>query len=139
MAMQKTFGIIKPDAVSKNVSGKIISIIEEKGLKIIGLRKVFLSENEAQMFYSVHKGKPFYDGLVKFMISGPVIVMVLEGDDAITNWRAIMGATDPAKADDGTIRKLFGSNVQQNAVHGSDALETAQQEINFFFSAIDLL
>ncbi len=139
MAIQKTFGIIKPDAVSNKVIGKILSIIEEKGLRIIGLKKVLLSENEAQMFYDVHKGKPFYEALIKFMISGPVIVMVLEGDDAIANWRSIMGATDPAKAADGTIRKLFGSNVQQNAVHGSDAPETAQQEIYFFFSAIDLV
>lgn len=139
MAVQKTFGIIKPDSVRKKISGKIISMIEEKGLSIVGIKKILMSTEQAEMFYEVHKGKPFYDGLVKFMVSGPVFVMAMEGEDAIACWRTIMGATDPAKASEGTIRKLYGSNVGENAVHGSDAPETAVQEINFFFSRIDLV
>ena len=139
MAVQKTFGIIKPDSVRKKVSGKIISMIEEKGLAIIGIKKISLSTEQAEMFYEVHKGKAFFEELVKFMVSGPVFVMALEGEEAIAGWRTIMGATDPAKATEGTIRKLFGSSVGENAVHGSDAPETAVQEINFFFSRIDLV
>lgn len=139
MAIQKTLGIIKPDAVRKNVAGKIISIIEEKGLKIAGLKKVSLTERDAKKFYEVHKERPFYSELVDFMISGPVIVMVLEGDEAITKWRTIMGATNPEKADAGTIRKLFAANVQENAVHGSDAPETAAKEVAFFFAERELV
>jgi nucleoside-diphosphate kinase len=139
MAIQKTFGIIKPDAVRKNVCGKIISLIEAKGLAIRGIKKIALSSDIAKLFYAVHKEKPFFNDLSKFMCSGPILVMVLEGEDAIACWRSIMGATDPAKAAEGTIRKLYGSNVQENAVHGSDAPETAAQEINFFFSNLDLI
>lgn len=139
MATQKTLGIIKPDAVRKNISGKIINMIEEKGLSIAGIKKVALTVAEAEMFYAVHRNKPFYKDLTAFMSSGPAIAMVLEGEDAIARWRTIMGATDPAKASDGTIRKTYGSNVQENAVHGSDAPETAVQEISFFFSSLDLI
>jgi len=139
MAMQKTFGIIKPDSVRKKVSGKIISAIEEKGLTVVAIKKIHLSKAQAEAFYEVHRGKGFYDGLVEFMISGPVYVMALEGDNAILQWRTIMGATDPAKAAEGTLRKLYGANVGENAVHGSDAPETAAQEISFFFSKIDLV
>jgi nucleoside-diphosphate kinase len=139
MALQRTFGIIKPNAIKNKVSGKIISMIENSGLKIIGMKKVLLSTKDAELFYAVHKGKPFFDELVKFMISGPVVVMVLEGEDAIVSWRTLMGVTNPEKASEGTIRKLYGTNIQENAVHGSDAPETAVQEIGFFFSAIDLI
>jgi nucleoside-diphosphate kinase len=139
MAIQKTFGIIKPDAVRKNVCGKIISMVEAKGLTVRGIKKLALNADIAEIFYAVHKEKPFFKPLVAFMCSGPVYVMVLEGEDAIISWRTIMGATDPAKAADGTIRKLYGANVQENAVHGSDAPETAAQEISFFFSGLDLI
>jgi nucleoside-diphosphate kinase len=139
MALQRTFGIIKPDAIKKKVSGKIISMIEDSELKIIGMKKVLLSTKDAELFYAVHKEKPFFSALVKFMISGPVVVMALEGEEAIVRWRTLMGVTNPEKASEGTIRKLYGSNIQENAVHGSDAPETAAQEIGFFFSTIDLI
>lgn len=139
MAVQKTFGIIKPDSVKKKVSGKILSKIEENGLAVVAIKKLQLSKAQAEMFYEVHRGKPFYEGLVEFMISGPVFVMALEGENAIAQWRTIMGATDPAKAAEGTLRKLYGANVGENAVHGSDAPETAAQEISFFFSRTELV
>lgn len=139
MALQKTFGIIKPDAIKKKVCGNIISMIEESGLSIIGMKKVLLSTKDAELFYGVHRDKPFFGDLVKFMISGPVVVMVMEGEEAIVRWRTVMGVTNPEKASEGTIRKLYGTNIQENAVHGSDAPETAVQEIGFFFSAIDLI
>jgi len=139
MAIQKTFGIIKPDSVKKKVSGKIISMIEESGLSVVAIKKLQLSKFQAEMFYEIHRGKPFYEELVKFMISGPVFVMVLEGEEAISRWRTIMGATDPAKAAPNTIRKLYGSSVGENAAHGSDAPETAAQEVSFFFSRTDLI
>ncbi len=139
MALQRTFGIIKPDSIKKNVSGKIISMIEDNELKIIGMKKVLLSTKDAELFYAVHKEKPFFVDLVKFMISGPVVVLVLEGEEAILRWRTLMGVTNPEKASEGTIRKLYGTSIQENAVHGSDAPETAVQEIGFFFSAIDLI
>jgi nucleoside-diphosphate kinase len=139
MAIQRTFGIIKPDAVMKKVSGKIISKIEDSGLSVVAIKKMHLSKSQAQAFYAVHKEKKFYNELVDFMISGPVFVMVMEGDEAISTWRTIMGATDPSKAADGTLRKLFASSVQENAVHGSDAPETAAQEIKFFFADTDII
>jgi len=139
MAIQRTFGIIKPDAVRKKVSGKIISKIEDSGLSVVAVKKMHLSKAQAQAFYAVHKEKKFYNELVDFMISGPVFVMVMEGDEAISGWRTIMGATDPSKAADGTLRKLFASSVQENAVHGSDAPETAAQEIKFFFADTDII
>ena len=139
MAMERTLSIIKPDAVKKHAIGGIYSKFEEAGLKIIGTRMLRLTKPQAQAFYAVHRERPFYGSLVEFMMSGPVVVSVLEGEDAITKHREVMGATDPAEADEGTIRKLFATNKEQNAVHGSDAPETAQTEIAFFFGAADLV
>jgi nucleoside-diphosphate kinase len=137
--MERTFAIIKPDAVGRGLAGDIIKRIEASGLKIRGMRLMHLSSGQAERFYEVHKARPFYGDLCKYMTSGPVVVMVLEGDKAITRWRELMGATDPAKASAGTIRKDFGENIERNAVHGSDAPETAGQEIPFFFSSLDLV
>jgi nucleoside-diphosphate kinase len=137
--MERTFAIIKPDAVGRGLAGDIIKRIEGSGLNIRGLRKLHLSQGQAERFYEVHKARPFYSDLCKYMTSAPVVVMVLEGDKAIVRWRELMGATDPAKASAGTIRKDFGENIERNAVHGSDAPETAAQEIPFFFSSLDLV
>jgi nucleoside-diphosphate kinase len=133
MAIQRTFSIIKPDAVKKNVIGRIVAKFEAGGLRVIASRMTRLSEAQARAFYAVHKERPFYNDLVKFMTEGPVIVQVLEGENAIARNREIMGATDPAKAAEGTIRQELGTNIERNAVHGSDAPETAAQEIAFFF------
>ncbi len=135
MAVERTLSIIKPDAVAKNVIGKIIGRFEDAGLKIIGARMMHLSREQAEGFYAVHSERPFYNDLVSFMTSGPVVVQVLEGENAIACNRAIMGATNPADAEAGTIRADFASNVEENAVHGSDAPETAAEEIAFFFAA----
>jgi nucleoside-diphosphate kinase len=137
--MERTFAIIKPDAVGRGLAGDIIKRIEASGLKIRGMRLMHLSRGQAERFYEVHKARPFYGDLCTYMTSGPVIVMVLEGDKAIVRWRELMGATDPAKASAGTIRKDFGENIERNAVHGSDAPETAAQEVPFFFSNLDLV
>ncbi len=137
--MERTFAIIKPDAVGRGLAGDIIKRILNSGLKIRGMRLMHLSQGQAERFYEVHKARPFYGDLCKYMTSGPVVVMCLEGDKAITRWRELMGATDPAKATAGTIRKDFGENIERNAVHGSDAPETAAQEIPFFFSSLDLV
>jgi nucleoside-diphosphate kinase len=137
--MERTFAIIKPDAVGRGLAGDIIKRIEASGLKIRGMRLMHLSRGQAESFYEVHKARPFYADLCTYMTSGPVIVMVLEGDKAIARWRELMGATDPAKASAGTIRKDFGENIERNAVHGSDAPETAAQEVPFFFSNLDLV
>jgi nucleoside-diphosphate kinase len=137
--MERTFAIIKPDAVGRGLAGDIIKRIEASGLKIRGMRLMHLSRAQAERFYEVHKARPFYGDLCTYMTSGPVVVMVLEGDKAITRWRELMGATDPAKASAGTIRKDFGENIERNAVHGSDAPETAAQEVPFFFSSLDLV
>lgn len=137
--MERTFAIIKPDAVGRGLAGDIIKRIEESGLKIRGMRLMHLSRGQAELFYEVHKARPFYADLCKYMTSGPVVVMVLEGDRAITRWRELMGATDPAKASAGTLRSDFGENIERNVVHGSDAPETAAQEIPFFFSSLDLV
>ncbi|MDR2401414.1 MAG: nucleoside-diphosphate kinase [Deferribacteraceae bacterium] len=131
--MEKTFGIIKPDAVAKGKIGEIIRIIEENGFKIAGLRLEQLSLEKAQKFYEVHKARPFYNDLTKYMSSGPVVVLALEKENAVRAWRDIMGATNPIEAAEGTIRKLFGENIERNAVHGSDAAETAKTELAFFF------
>lgn len=136
--MEMTLSIIKPDAVKKNVLGKILNRFEENHLKIVACKMVHLSKNEAERFYEIHRGKPFYDELVEFMTSGPVLIQVLMGDDAVQKNRKIMGATDPKKADMGTIRKDFATDVGKNAVHGSDSLENAKKEIHFFFSDIEL-
>lgn len=137
--MQRTFAIIKPDAVAKGYTGEIIAMIEKAGFKILGLKRVRLSNAQAQGFYAVHKERPFFQGLVTFMTEGPVVVLALEKENAIADWRALMGATNPANAAEGTIRKQFAENIERNAVHGSDAPETAAVEIPFFFSTAELL
>jgi nucleoside-diphosphate kinase len=137
--MERTFAIVKPDAVRRGLTGDILKRIEAAGLTIVALRKVHLSRADAEKFYEVHKARPFFGGLCEYMTSGPVVVLVLAGDSAISRWRLLMGATDPKKADAGTIRKDFGIDVEQNATHGSDAPETAAQEIAFFFPGREIL
>jgi nucleoside-diphosphate kinase len=138
MAIDRTFSIIKPDAVAKNVIGPIIAKLEAAGLRVIASKMVRLSELQARAFYAVHKDRPFYTDLVKFMTEGPVIVQVLEGENAVARNREVMGATNPEKADPGTIRKEFATNIERNAVHGSDAPDTARAEIGFFFSTAEM-
>lgn len=133
MAVERTLSIIKPDAVAKNVIGEIVSRFEKAGLKVVEARMQHLSQAEAEGFYAVHKERPFFNDLVKFMISGPVFIQVLEGENAIAKNRELMGATDPKKADAGTIRADFAESIDANAVHGSDAPETAANEIAYFF------
>jgi nucleoside-diphosphate kinase len=138
MAVERTLSIIKPDAVTKNVIGEIYSRFETNGLKIIAARMLHLSQGEAEGFYAVHRSRPFFNDLVKFMISGPIMVQVLEGEDAIRKNRDLMGATDPAKAEKGTIRADFADSIDANAVHGSDAPETAAAEIAYYFPVLDI-
>ncbi len=138
MAVERTLSIIKPDAVAKNVIGKIYQRFEDAGLKIVAAKMVWMSEKEAGAFYAVHKDRPFYKDLVAFMTSGPVMVQVLEGDNAIAKNRELMGATDPKKAAPGTIRADFADSIDANAVHGSDAPETAKAEIAFFFPEMNI-
>ena len=133
MAVERTFSIIKPDAVAKNKIGEIVARFEKAGLKVVASRMAHLSRSEAEGFYAVHKGRPFFNDLVEFMISGPVVLQVLEGEGAIQKNRDLMGATDPKKADKGTIRADFAQSIDANAVHGSDAPETARTEIAYFF------
>ncbi|MDD8021397.1 MAG: nucleoside-diphosphate kinase [Acidobacteriota bacterium] len=130
---EKTLAIIKPDAVKKRVIGRIIQRIEDEGFNILGLKMVKLSLEEAKQFYFVHRDKPFFDSLTEFMSSGPVVVMLLEGENAISHWREVMGTTNPAEARPGTLRRQFGFSIERNAVHGSDSSETAKTEIKFFF------
>lgn len=136
--MERTLAIIKPDAVKKKLSGKILARIEEEGFKIIALKKFFLSKSQAEGFYHVHAERPFFKDLVAYMTSGPVVIMVLEKENAIKAWRDVMGATNPADAAEGTIRKLYGTNIEENATHGSDAPETAQFEIGHMFSSLEI-
>lgn len=138
MAIERTFSIIKPDAVAKNVIGGVTGKLEAAGLRILASKMVRLTEAQAKAFYAVHAARPFYNDLVKFMTEGPVVVQVLEGEDAVAKNRAVMGATNPEKAEPGTIRKEFATNIERNAVHGSDAPETAKEEIAFFFSTAEL-
>ena len=138
MAVERTLSIVKPDAVEKNIIGKIFSRFEEKGLKIIAARMLHLSRKQAEGFYAVHRGRPFFNDLVEFMTSGPVMVQVLEGDNAIQVNRELMGATDPKKASKGTLRADFAQSINVNAVHGSDSLETAAMEIAYFFSTLEI-
>ncbi|MDB5107857.1 MAG: nucleoside-diphosphate kinase [Candidatus Binatus sp.] len=137
--MEQTFAIVKPDAVKRGLTGDILKRIEASGLSIAAMRKLRLSRAEAEKFYEVHKDRPFFSGLCDYMTSGPVVVMVLQGEGAIVKWRQLMGATDPKKAEAGTIRRDFGIDVEQNATHGSDAPETAAQEIAFFFPTREIL
>ena len=138
MAIQRTLSIIKPDAVAKNVIGQIYARFEQAGLKIIASKMAHLSKNQAEQFYAVHKDRPFFKDLVGFMISGPVMIQVLEGENAILTNRELMGATDPKKADKGTIRADFADSIDANAVHGSDAPETAAVEVAFFFPGMNV-
>jgi len=139
MAIERTFSIIKPNAVSKNVIGAILKIIEESGLKIVATKKIHMTKAQAEGFYAVHSERPFFGSLCDFMCSGPCVVSVLEGENAIAKYREIMGATNPANAAEGTIRKLYADDIEANAVHGSDAPETAAQEICYFFNALELV
>jgi nucleoside-diphosphate kinase len=136
--MERTFAIIKPDAVKKGHAGQILSRIEETGFRVCALRMLHLSKREAEGFYYVHKERPFFGGLTDFMSSGPCIVLCLEAPGAIKKWRDLMGATDPAKADAGTLRKEFGASIDNNATHGSDAPETAAFELGYFFRGLEL-
>lgn len=137
--MERTFAIIKPDAFAAGHAGKILSRIYEEGFTVVGLKKLYLSKVEAEGFYYVHKSRPFFGELTDFMSSGPCIVMVLQAEGAIKKWRDLMGATNPADAAEGTLRRQFGSSVGENATHGSDAPETAAFEIGYFFSGLELL
>jgi nucleoside-diphosphate kinase len=137
--MERTFGIIKPDAVANGHVGAILSMINDAGFKVVGLKMRRLAKHEAEAFYAVHAARPFYAGLVNFMTEGPVVLLALEQEDAIAKWRELMGATNPANAAEGTIRKKFAENIERNSVHGSDAPETAAQEIPFFFPTAELL
>ncbi len=138
MAVERTFSIIKPDAVEKNATGAILKAIQDSGLRVIALKMIRLTEQQAAGFYAVHKARPFFADLVKFMTSGPVVVCVLEGEGAIARWRELMGPTDSKKAPKGTIRGDFGTDVERNASHGSDAQETARVEISYFFNASEI-
>jgi len=135
--LEKTFAIIKPDAVSRNISGKILSKVEENGFTIVAMKKLWLTKKEAEGFYAVHKGKPFFESLTSYMSSAPCVAMVLGKKDAIAAWRRLMGATNPASAEFGTIRKEFAVDLEKNSVHGSDAAETAAFEIKYFFSELE--
>ena len=138
MAVQRTFSIIKPDATERNLTGAINAVIEKAGLRIIGQRRIQMTRAQAERFYGVHRERPFFGELVDFMISGPVVVQVLEGAEAVANYRDVMGATNPAQAADGTIRKLFAKSIGENSVHGSDSAENAALEIAQFFSEADI-
>jgi nucleoside-diphosphate kinase len=139
MNQERTFAIIKPDAVAAGHAGEILAIVQQNGFRIVGMKMKRLSQKEAEEFYAVHRERPFYGSLVKFMTEGPVVVMVLEREDAIKKWRDVMGATNPANAAEGTIRKRFAESIERNCVHGSDAPETAAIEVPFFFSSSELL
>jgi nucleoside-diphosphate kinase len=139
MAVERTFSILKPDATARNLTGAINAMIEQAGLRIVGQRRVRITKEQAEKFYAVHKERPFFGELVEFMISGPVVVQVLEGENAIAKYRDVMGATDPAKAAAGTIRKVHAKSIGENSVHGSDAPETAAREIAQFFSENDIV
>ena len=139
MASERTFSIIKPDATERNLTGAVNAIIEKAGLRIVAQKRIRMTKEQAEIFYAVHKARPFFGELVEFMTSGPVVVQVLEGENAIAKYREVMGATDPAKAADNTIRKVHAKSVGENSVHGSDAPETAAQEIAQFFSGNELV
>ena len=138
MSIEQTLSIIKPDATSRNITGQVNSIIEKSGLKIIGQKRIKLTKETAGKFYEVHKERPFFQDLVSFMISGPVIVQVLQGENAVALYRKVMGATNPKEAAEGTIRKEFALSIEANSVHGSDSIENAKKEISFFFSETEI-
>ena len=137
--MSRTFSIIKPDATKRNITGAINKIIEDNSLKIVAQKRIKLSKEKAEGFYSVHKDRPFFNDLIEYMTSGPVIIQVLECEHAVEKYRKVMGATDPSNADEGTIRKEYGLNIQENSVHGSDSSENADIEINYFFNESEII
>ena len=139
MAIERTLSILKPDATRRNLTGKINAVFEEAGLRIVAQRRLHLSQAQAEAFYAAHRERGFFKDLVGFMVSGPVVVQVLEGEDAIAVNRKLMGATNPANADPGTIRKLFAESIEANSVHGSDSAEAAAQEVSFFFAGTDIV
>ena len=139
MATERTFSIIKPDATRRNLTGAITKMLEEAGLRVIASRRIRMTREDAEGFYAVHRERPFFNDLVTFMTSGPVVVQVLEGEDAVARNREIMGATNPAQADEGTIRKIFAESIEANSVHGSDSLENAKIEIDFFFKPEEIV
>lgn len=139
MAIERTLSIIKPDATKRNITGKINVMIEGAGLRIVAQKRVHLSRREASLFYDVHKERPFFNELVEFMVSGPVVVQVLEGENAVEAYRNVMGATNPEEADEGTIRKAYANNIGENSVHGSDSVENAKNEVSFFFAECDIV
>ncbi|MEJ2119772.1 MAG: nucleoside-diphosphate kinase [Alphaproteobacteria bacterium] len=139
MALERTLSIIKPDATRRNITGKVNAMLEEAGLRIVAQKRLQLTEDQAKGFYAVHKERPFYNDLVAFMTSGPVVVQVLEGENAVEKNRAVMGATNPAEADEGTIRKAFAESIEANSVHGSDSPENAKIEIDFFFKPDEIV
>ena len=138
MAIERTFSIIKPDATARNLTGAVNAVIEKAGLRIVAQKRIRMTKEQAETFYAVHKARPFFGGLTDFMSSGPCVVMCLEADGAIKKWRDLMGATDPAKAEPGTMRKEFGASIDNNATHGSDAPETAAFELGYFFRGMEL-
>lgn len=137
--MERTLGIIKPDAVSRNLIGEILALAEKNGLSVRALKRLHLTKKEAEGFYHVHAERPFFGSLTDFMSESPIVVVVFEADHAIAKWREVMGATDPARADEGTIRKLFAQNIERNSVHGSDSPESASTEIPYFFSSLEIV
>ncbi|MGK2870698.1 MAG: nucleoside-diphosphate kinase [Alphaproteobacteria bacterium] len=139
MAIERTFSIIKPDATARNLTGKIVAMLEAAGLRVVAQKRLHMTRAQAEGFYAVHKERPFFGELCTYMTSGPVVVQVLQGDNAIARNREIMGATDPAKAADGTIRKTYGEGIERNCVHGSDAPETAAEEIAYFFAQTEIV
>ena len=139
MALERTFSIIKPDATRRNITGKVLATLEGAGLRVVAQKRIHMSKQQAEQFYGVHKERPFFAGLVSFMTSGPVVVQVLEGEDAIALNRKTMGATDPKKAEAGTVRALFAEDIEANTVHGSDSPETAKEEIAFFFTDAEIV
>lgn len=136
--MERTLSIVKPDGVAKNLIGEVIKRFETNGLKVVALKMIYMEKREAEGFYAVHRGKAFFESLTRFMSSGPSVVMVLEGEEAISKVRTLMGATDPSKAEEGTLRRQYASNIEQNVVHGSDSPETASFEIGYFFNALEI-
>ena len=139
MSLERTYAMIKPDAVAAGNTGKIIDLIEKNGFRIIAMKKLKMTKEQGEAFYAVHKERPFFNGLVTFMTEGPIVALVMEREDAVKQWRDLMGATNPANAAEGTIRKLYATSIERNAAHGSDAPETAAEETRFFFSSSELL
>ena len=139
MSLERTYAMIKPDAVAAGNSGKIIDLIEKHGFRIVAMKKLKMTKEQGEAFYAVHKERPFFNGLVTFMTEGPIVALVMERADAVKQWRDLMGATNPANAAEGTIRKLYATSIERNAAHGSDAPETAADETRFFFSSSELL